>query len=95
MTRPCRRLDGSWAGWAYVLASSEGGRVVYLGVDLHRRRSHAVAVDDEGRELLSLRLDNSEQRSSRCWSGWAVGRGWWWTSYGWEWLVELLDREGC
>src|SRR6266498_1541731 len=32
--------------------------MVYVGVDLHRKRSHVAAVDAEGQLLLSRRIDN-------------------------------------
>jgi transposase len=70
--------------------------MAYLAVDLHRRRSHVVAVDAGGRQLLSRRLDNSEQEFMGLLATLeerplVVVEA----TYGWEWLVELLQREGC
>jgi transposase len=80
-----------------ILDSRLGGlAVVYLAVDLHRRRSHAVAVDDEGRQLLSRGLENRERDFVEL-LGELGGRPLVVVeaTYGWEWLVELCQREGC
>ena len=36
--------------------------MLYVGVDLHRKRSHVAALDEEGTLLLSQRIDNSPER---------------------------------
>jgi hypothetical protein len=36
--------------------------MVYVGIDLHRKRSHVAVVDQAGRELLSRRLVNDPER---------------------------------
>jgi hypothetical protein len=33
-----------------------------VGIDLHRRRSHVAAIDDEGTEVISRPVDRSRMR---------------------------------
>ena len=35
--------------------------MVYVGIDLHRKRSHVAVVDERGRQLLSRRLVNDRE----------------------------------
>jgi hypothetical protein len=36
-----------------LLSGTEGGpRMVYVGIDLHRKRSHVAVVDEHGEQLL-------------------------------------------
>ena len=35
--------------------------MVYLGVDLHRKRSHVVALGHDGEELLNRRIDTGSE----------------------------------
>jgi transposase len=68
---------------------------VYVGIDLHRKRSHVAVVDEHGDELLSRRLVNDRERFREllCELGeeaeFALE-----ATYGWEWLAELLEHEG-
>ena len=39
--------------------------MVYVGIDLHRKRSHVSVVDERGEELLSRRLVNDPARFER------------------------------
>jgi transposase len=69
--------------------------MVYVGIDLHRRRSHVAVVDERGRQLFSRRLVNDTERF-RALLG-ELGeeaRFVLEATYGWEWLAELLEREG-
>jgi transposase len=69
--------------------------MVYVGIDLHRKRSHVAVVDEHGDELLSRRLVNDRERFREllCELGeqaeFALE-----ATYGWEWLAELLEHEG-
>jgi transposase len=69
--------------------------MVYVGIDLHRKRSHVAVVDQDGAEVLSRRLVNDRERFREllCELGeeaeFALE-----ATYGWEWLAELLEHEG-
>jgi transposase len=69
--------------------------VVYVGIDLHRRTSHVAALDEEGLELLSRRVTNDPEALRALFAelgGEArVGLE---AAFGWEWLADLLEREG-
>jgi transposase len=69
--------------------------MMYVGIDLHRKRSHITAMDEDGQVALSRRVDNdpgairgllaevgSEARIALE------------ATYGWDWLAELLEDEG-
>ena len=67
----------------------------WVGIDLHRSRSHVAVLDDDGRELLSRRIINDPQTfvellaqlegDSRI----ALE-----ATYGWEWLADVLQDAG-
>jgi transposase len=67
----------------------------WVGIDLHRRRSHITVLDEAGRELLSRRIANDPQTflellaeidgESRI----ALE-----ATYGWEWLADVLEAAG-
>jgi transposase len=69
--------------------------MVYVGVDLHRKRSHVAVVDEHGEQLLSRRLVNDPDRFRELLdelgadAQFALE-----ATYGWEWLAELLEGEG-
>jgi transposase len=69
--------------------------MVYVGIDLHRKRSHVAVVDEHGRQLLSRRLVNDPERFRELLgelgeeAQFALE-----ATYGWEWLAELLEGEG-
>jgi transposase len=66
-----------------------------VGIDLHKRRSHVAALSEDGRELLSRRIDNDPRTflellgeidgESRI----ALE-----ATYGWEWLADVLEEAG-
>jgi predicted NBD/HSP70 family sugar kinase len=35
--------------------------MIYVGIDLHRKRSQIAALDEQGRELLSRRVANEPE----------------------------------
>src|SRR5688572_31351583 len=74
----------------------EGGpRMNSVGIDLHKRRSHIAALDEQGRKILSRRIDNDPATflellaeidgESRI----ALE-----ATYGWEWLADVLEEAG-
>jgi transposase len=66
-----------------------------VGIDLHRRRSHIAVIDEDGVEVLSRRIVNDPAvflellAGLEGESGVALE-----ATYGWEWLVELLEEAG-
>lgn len=66
-----------------------------VGIDLHRRRSHVCAFDEEGTEVISRRIANEAQTFLEL-LGELDGE----TevaleaTYGWEWLADLLQEAG-
>jgi transposase len=66
-----------------------------VGIDLHKRRSQIAVLDEQGREILSRRIDNDAASflelleeidgESRV----ALE-----ATYGWEWLAEVLEEAG-
>src|SRR3954462_6445400 len=81
---------------ARVVFRTEGGpRMVCVGIDLHRKRSHVAVVDERGQQLLSCRLGNDPEGFRELLSPlgddaqFALE-----ATYGWEWLAELLEHDG-
>src|SRR3712207_5622132 len=66
--------------------------MVYVGMDVHRKRSQVAVVDDSGTEMLnrSLRNDPAElvPRLGRLEPGTPVAFE---AAYGWGWVTELLE----
>jgi transposase len=66
-----------------------------VGIDLHKRRSHIAALSDDGRKLLSRRIDNDPAtflellREIDGESKIALE-----ATYGWEWLADVLEEAG-
>jgi transposase len=66
-----------------------------VGIDLHKSRSHIAVVDEQGRKILSRRIENDPATFLELLgeidgeSKIAVE-----ATYGWEWLAELLE-EAC
>src|SRR3954454_20073527 len=81
---------------ARVVFRTEGGpRMVYVGIDLHRKRSHVAVVDERGRQLLSRRLVNDPERFRELFAELGgEARFALEATYGWEWLAELLEHDG-
>jgi hypothetical protein len=67
-----------------------------VGVDLHRKRSHVVALDPTGQVMLSRRIGNAPSgvpahlRRARARTGRGRVRG----PYGWSWFADLLADAG-
>ena len=66
-----------------------------VGIDLHKSRSHIAVVDEQGRKILSRRIENDPATFLELLgeidgeSKIAVE-----ATYGWEWLAELLEEAG-
>ncbi len=69
--------------------------MVYVGIDLHRKRSQVCAVDEAGCELLSRNVCNESAALLELLSSLQerpiVALE---AAYGWEWLADLLDEQG-
>jgi transposase len=66
-----------------------------VGIDLHRRRSHVAAIDDEGTEVISRRIENDPATFLELLAGLEgeseVALE---ATYGWEWPADLLQDAG-
>jgi transposase len=69
--------------------------MIYVGIDLHRKRSQIAALDEQGAELLSRRVANDPEALKAILAELGdelqVALE---ATYGWEWLAELLEAEG-
>src|SRR5687768_10753563 len=72
-----------------------GPRMNSVGIDLHKSRSHIAVVDEQGRKILSRRIENDPATFLELLGGIdgeskiAVE-----ATYGWEWLADLLEEAG-
>jgi transposase len=74
----------------------EAHAMLYVGVDLHRKRSHVTALDEQGGVVLSRRIDNSPERFLRIFGELApqplsIAFE---ATYGWSWFADLLKDAG-
>jgi transposase len=69
--------------------------MIYVGIDLHRKRSQIAALDEQGTELLSRRVANDPEALrgilTELGGELKVALE---ATYGWEWLADLLEAEG-
>jgi transposase len=69
--------------------------MIYVGIDLHRKRSQITALDEQGAELLSRRVANEPEALKAILADLGgelqVALE---ATYGWEWLADLLEQEG-
>jgi transposase len=68
--------------------------MVYVGIDLHRKRSHVAALDETGAQLLSRRIVNDPQTFLALLEGVGECRIALEATYGWEWLADVLQDAG-
>jgi transposase len=69
--------------------------VLYVGLDVHRRRTQVAAVDDEGHELFNRNVPNDLEKLGDVLDGFEPGTPVVFeATYGWAWLAELLDEMG-
>jgi transposase len=69
--------------------------MLYVGIDLHRKRSHVAVLDERGSQLLSRRI--ASERESFCELLDELGpevKLALEATFGWEWLAELLEQRG-
>src|SRR4051812_717622 len=70
-------------------------KMIYVGIDLHRKRSQIAALDEQGTELLSRRVANDPEALKAILAELGgelqVALE---ATYGWEWLADLLESEG-
>jgi transposase len=66
-----------------------------VGIDLHRKRSHVAAIDDEGTEVVSGRIENDPatflELLAELEGETEIALE---ATYGWEWLADLLEEAG-
>jgi transposase len=66
---------------------------VYVGMDVHRKRSQVALVDEHGGQILNRNLPNNSAGLTsilgRLEPGTAVAFE---AAYGWGWLAELLEE---
>src|ERR687891_2090002 len=69
--------------------------MIYVGIDLHRKRSQIAALDEQGTELLSRRVANEPEALKALLAELGgelqVALE---ATYGWEWLADLLQDAG-
>src|SRR5829696_8297171 len=88
---PSDPVPGALCPGRALCSRTEGGpRMVYVGIDLHRKRSYVAVVDERGRQLLSRRLVNDPERFGELGEEAQFALE---ATYGWEWLAELLEGE--
>src|SRR6188472_906748 len=93
---PSDPVPGALCPGRALCSGTEGGpRMVYVGIDLHRKRSHVAVVDERGEQVLSRRLVNDPERFRDLLgelgedARFALE-----ATYGWEWLADLLEADG-
>ena len=70
--------------------------MVYVGVDLHRKRSHVVALDPAGEVVLSWRIGNAPVEYLRIFGELEPQpiKVVFEATYGWSWFADLLADVG-
>src|SRR3954453_15019798 len=93
---PSDPVPGALCPGRALCSGTEGGpRMVYVGIDLHRKRSPVSVVDERGEQLLSRRLVNDPERFRELLGEFGQdARYALEATYGWEWLADLLEAEG-
>src|SRR5512132_1529586 len=94
---PSQRVSGALCPRALcLLPAGRRPTVIYVGIDLHRKRSHIAAVDEHSAQVLSRRIVNDADVFEEVVAGlgdeakFALE-----ATYGWEWLAQLLEDRGC
>ena len=65
---------------------------VYVGIDLHRKRSQVAIVEPDGGERLNRNLRNDSMELGELLGGLPAGTPVAFeAAYGWSWLLELLE----
>ena len=66
----------------------------WVGIDLHRRRSHIAVIDEQGELKTSRRIVNDREAFLELLGDAAQTHVALEATYGWEWLAELLEEAG-
>ncbi len=67
--------------------------VLYVGLDVHRRRTQVAVVDEEGHELFNRNVPNDPEKLADVLCGAEPGTPVAFeATYGWAWLAELLQE---
>ena len=66
----------------------------WVGIDLHRRRSHIAVIDEQGELQTSRRIVNDREAFLELLGDAAETHVALEATYGWEWLAELLEEAG-
>lgn len=69
--------------------------MVYVGMDVHRKRTQVAIVDDRGEQLVNRNVVNGSPEMTEILA--SVGRGTqavFEAAYGWSWVVELCEELG-
>jgi transposase len=66
----------------------------WVGIDLHRRRSHIAVIDEQGELTTSRRIVNDREAFLELLGGAGETHVALEATYGWEWLAELLEEAG-
>jgi len=68
---------------------------VYVGIDVHRKRSQVAVVGEDGKVQLNRNVVNGQEPILRLIGGLPAGSPVAFeAAYGWGWLVELLEGYG-
>ena len=68
---------------------------MYVGLDVHRRRTQVAALDEEGHELFNRNVPNDVEKLGDVLVGFEPGTPVVFeATYGWAWLAELLHEMG-
>src|SRR5919204_6064440 len=93
---PSDPVPGALCPGRALCSGTEGGpRMVYVGIDLHRKRSHVAVVEEDGSQRLSRRVVGDREMFRELVdelgddAKFALE-----ATYGWEWLAELLEEAG-
>ncbi len=69
--------------------------MLYVGLDVHRRRTQVAAVDEAGHELFNRNVPNDVEKLGDVLVGFEPGTPVVFeATYGWAWLAELLEEMG-
>lgn len=67
--------------------------MLYVGLDVHRRRTQVTALDEDGHELFNRNVPNDVEKLGDVLVGFEPGTPVVFeATYGWAWLAELLQR---
>ncbi|MDQ4098287.1 MAG: IS110 family transposase [Actinomycetota bacterium] len=69
--------------------------MLYVGLDVHRRRTQVAALDEDGHELFNRNVPNDPEKLGDVLVGFEPGTPVVFeATYGWAWLAELLQEMG-